>query len=355
MAVALTDGTLSSLLTGVPIPDSAVVIGPPGSGKTTLAVSLANSAAGATRVDLIVANEHLVGRLKPQLTRGVQVATWRNWLTTTYKEVVGGNVPRKGRGATGVDWASVMLGIEKARAISDRQLILDEAQDIPRRLVTAVGRQAGHLFAFTDPLQRQGVDGCGLEDLVEAIGHEHPWPVYVLEEDFRTTFEIQQFAASAWAYERISPNRPARRHGPRPRVLTMDFVGVATETEALLDSGVGTVMIACAHADRATVVGALALQGISVNRSGQFKAHATSVLAFETLRGLEFNAVVLIPPLSPRRGWSSTVADLYVAATRATHQLTVAVVHKPFPDLASSLATAVVHTQTSGPVGDAQP
>lgn len=351
----MSDGTLSSLLTGVRIPDSAVVVGPPGSGKTTLAVGLANSAASATRVDLIVASEHLVGRLKPLLRRGVQVATWRTWLTSTYNEVMGRNVPRKRRGVPGVDWASVMLEIEKAHPISDRQLILDEAQDIPRRLVTAMGRQAGHLFAFTDPLQRQVEDGCGLEDLVEALGHEHPWPVYVLEEDFRTTFEIQQFAVSAWAHERISPSRPARRHGPRPRVLTTDFVGVAKEAGALLASDCGTVMIACAHADRAAVVSALAHQGIAVNRSGQTKAHSTSVLAFETLRGLEFDAVVLIPPLSPQRGWSSAVADLYVAATRATHQLTVAVVHEPFPDLASSLATAVVHAQAAGPLSNARP
>src|SRR5690606_11821903 len=125
----------------------------------------------------------------------------------------------------------------------------DEAQDIPRRLVPAMCRFSKYLLAFADPLQRHVDDGSSIEELVDALEHDHPWPVFVLEEDFRTTREIQRFATAAWAPERSYPSRSARNHGPDPQVVAGSFVDVAQEAARLLDAGGATVLVASDHAD----------------------------------------------------------------------------------------------------------
>lgn len=333
-------GAFSTLLTGIRVPGSAVVIGPPGSGKTTLAIRLANAATRTTRVDYVVASEHLVSWLSPQLAPGVRAMTWRNWLTSTYAEVVGGRVPRKGRGGSGTDWKAAMAGVERAEPVAGRQVVLDEAQDIPNRLVAAIRTHASNLIAFTDPFQRQAEDGSSLYDLIDALRDEHPWPVFVLEEDFRTTFEIQRLAVSAWVPERVDPPRPARNRGPLPRLLRSDFAGVAAETARLLASHTGRVMVACAHADRAEIFRALEELGVPSNRGGLSESGAVNLLAFQALRGLEFEAVVLVPPRSSPHPWSVTASDLYVAATRARHELSIVLVGEPDLQLATSLTKA---------------
>lgn len=331
-------GAFSTLLTGIRVPGSAVVIGPPGSGKTTLAIKLANAAVGTTQVDYVVASEHLVSWLSPQLAPGVRVMTWRSWLTSTYAEAVGGRVPRKRRGGLGTDWKAAMAGVERAEPVAGRQVVLDEAQDIPSRLVAAIRSHASNLMAFTDPFQRQAEDGSSLEDLVNALRDDHPWPVFVLEEDFRTTYEIQRLAVSAWVPDRADPPRPARNRGPIPRLLRSDFAGVAAETARLLASHTGRVMVASAHADRAEIFRALEERGVPLSRGGLSESDAVNVLAFQTLRGLEFEAVVLVPPRSSPVPWSATASDLYVAATRARHELSIVFVGEPDSELATSIA-----------------
>lgn len=331
----------STLVAGVTLPGSGIVIGPPGSGKTVLAMQLAGRAANLLHTDLVVASEHLVGWLRPRVSRSVGIKTWRNWLHETYADAVGGRTPQRNRnGVQGIDWMAVLEGIERATPVNHRQILVDESQDVPHRLLAAMRRHARNVIAFADPLQRHNKDGSSLDQLVDALSLEHPWPVLVLEEDFRTTREIQDFAVSAWAPERLDPSRPARATGPLPRVVngTLDYA--AAEAERLLTADIGTVMVASAHADRGAIVGALRERNVPVNRGSRSDPDKVSVLAFEALRGLEFDAVVLVPPGQLLGTWQEMSADRYVAATRARRELTVIMTGSTFPELAQSLEVA---------------
>lgn len=313
-----------SLLTALKPPRSGVVVGPPGSGKTSIAVHLAEVASASLRTELVVASRHLVGWLKPRLQRGVAVLTWADWLTAAYAEGVGGKVPKKGLGGLpGIDWLAVLAGLEAAAPRADRQVVVDEAQDVPFRLIRAMRHYAVNVLAFADPLQRHVEDGSTVEQLVDALVLDDPWPVMVLEEDFRTTYEIQRLAVSAWAPERLDPSRPARKQGPLPRLVRGGFDTVAKEAKRLLEGNAGSVVIASSHADRAQIVTAARKLGLPIQSGSTAGGNAVRSLAFEALRGLEYQSVVLVPPTQLLGSWEETRADLYVATTRAMQNLSI--------------------------------
>ncbi|NLE59981.1 MAG: hypothetical protein GX616_16635 [Planctomycetes bacterium] len=287
----------------------------------------------------MVASGHLVEWLRPRVESGIEVKTSGTWLSEAYQEAVGRAVPRKSvAGMKSIDWQAVIRGIEATHPMTGKQVLVDEAQDVPHRLLGAMKHYARNVLAFADPFQRHADEGSTLEQIVEAVKDEHqPWPVFVLEEDFRTTREIQQFAVAAWAPARQSPSRPAPARGPAPRLIRGGFDVAAAEAKRLLDGGHKTVVIASTHADRAAVVRSLQDAGVEYNLGQATDVGKVSPLAFEALRGLEFDAVVLIPPNTRRHTWDRTAADLYVAATRARSVLTVVLTEEPFIELADSL------------------
>lgn len=336
-----------SIINAIAFDRSAVILGPPGSGKTTLAVSLANKAATESEVDLVVASEHLVNWLAPRVHGHVRIITWRSWLLNAYSEIVGGQPPATGRTRAGVDWGRLLSEIEQAEPGSSRKIILDEAQDVPPRVVSLLRRSAESLLMFTDPLQRQLADGSKLEDLIRYISHTHPWPVYVLEEDFRTTAQIQRLAVAAWAPERMNAARPAQTQGPLPHLIRGDLAVVAHQSKFLLHKDNGTVAIACSHPERGQIYRLLRDHDIQINTGRQNLENAVYLMAFEALRGLEFDAIILVLPLGIIRSWQETASHLYVAATRARRKLSLVMVEDPFPQLAKSLSAAASYAYYS--------
>lgn len=338
-----------SLLLALSAPRSGIVVGPPGSGKTAMALQLASEAAIGGRVQFLVASQHLVAWLQDRLeTPAVEVKTWRGWLGETYQGIAGTTYPIKKRGSQrSVDWDKVMLTIERGAPQHSRQVIVDEAQDVPARLFLALVKHEGNVIAFADPYQRHVNEGSTIERMVDALALDHPWPVYVLEEDYRTTMEIQRFSTAAWAPERLDPARPARNRGPVPSVTTGGFEAVALEAKRLMDKQVGSVTVASSQADRAKIAAALRAIGLEPNRGAEADPNKVSVLAFEALRGLEFDSVVLVPHGSSSNRWNEAAADLYVASTRARRELSLVLVHPSSEELTRSLERASIAMGTT--------
>lgn len=330
-----TSESLPTLLDTLSLSDLGIVVGPPGSGKTHMAIQLANAHVKGNEVDLIVASEHLVSWLTPKVDSQINIQTWRKWLAARYVEVFRLQLPQEGRGSGGLDWAKIVSELETAKVTTDRIAIIDEAQDFSPRVLTVISNNVKQLIAFADPFQKSGPMNGDLTDVVDALKPKHPWPVFILEEDFRTTYEIQQFATIAWAPERYDPSRPARKRGRRPGCTEMSLRDIVVEVEGLLKK-YNSLAIACSHADRGKILQKLRKHGVLVNRSGQSQPNHVSILAFEALRGLEFDAVILVPPRDLGSNWQETSAHLYVAATRAKSHLTVALLHEQFSELRES-------------------
>lgn len=319
---------VGTLLAKLPTDGRAIIVGPPGSGKTVLAVHLARRAAAEGPVDLLLASEHLVHWVREALADApnVRISNWRTWITLEYQTSARRPLPNDVRDTHhGFRWAA----LERVFADlgpSQRTTIVDEAQDVPAPLLRILASRARGLLAFADPVQRFAQEGSTLEDLVDAIVTDDPWPVFVLEEDFRTTGAIQAFATAAWMPERQWATRPARNVGPLPIVRSGDVGTVVDEVRRWLANGsVGTLVVATEQTERARLLEALTAAGIDVARRPHVDDANVRVLAFEALRGLEFDAVVLAPPATSRGSVATQQANLYVAATRARIGLSVVV------------------------------
>src|SRR5690625_2634147 len=135
----------STLLQTLTAPRSAVVVGRPGSGKTLLAIHLARKAAETGRVQFIVASEHLVEWITSAIEDpAVEVKTWRTWLKETYRAVKGRNYPViSASGLRTVDWDTVFKEIKDAPPARAHQVMVDEAQDVPFRLLSLIALHTG--------------------------------------------------------------------------------------------------------------------------------------------------------------------------------------------------------------------
>jgi hypothetical protein len=334
---------VGTLLRAIPLSARAIVVGPPGSGKTVLAVHLARRAASTQPTDLLVASEHLVQWVRQALADvpNVRISNWRTWIGQEYADATRGPLPREVRdGHHGFRWSALERAFAKLGR-SERTIVVDEAQDVPAALVRILARRAQGMLAFADPVQRFANEGSAVEDLVDAVAADDPWPVFVLEEDYRTTRAIQAFATAAWVPERERIARPARRDGPPPTVRSGGAPLVVEEVRRWLDDpAVETLVVATAQTERATLLESLTQAGIDVARRPHVDDARVRVLAFEALRGLEFDAVVLAPPSEARDAVSVHRANLYVAATRARHGLSVVVPEPTPPHLRDDLDRA---------------
>lgn len=191
-------------------------------------------------------------------------------------------------GFKSVDWQAVIRVIEATHSNQGRLVLVNKAQDVPHRLLGAMKHYARNVLAFADPLQSHADNGSNLEQMVEAIKYEHhPWPVFELAENFRTTREIQKFAVATWVPARRDPSRPAHARGVAPRLPHGYFDTAASEAKRLLDGGHQTLIIASAHAGRAAVV--RSLQGVGAPHNLGYLSDVGKVRAqaFEALCGLD--------------------------------------------------------------------
>lgn len=220
------------------------------------------------------------------------------------------------------------------RAAGDRNwtyghVIIDEAQElsemawrmvmrrIPNRWVTAVGdvAQTGDP-AGTSSWQRM------LEPYVA-----RRWKLTELTVNYRTPAEIMAVAADVLAA--IDPDarapRSVRESGSPPRAL-------AVRGEVLLDA-VGELV--AGEAERPGITAVLAPHAL-VGEFSSLAGDSVRVLTVSEVKGLEFDAVVLVEPQGVLDESPRGLNDLYVALTRATQRLTV--VHTgPLPEVLRGL------------------
>ncbi|MEX2535035.1 MAG: hypothetical protein WD273_05485 [Trueperaceae bacterium] len=335
---------LRSLVSLAPTDRSLVVTGGPGTGKTLFALSHCLKSAqeySESQFLLIVSSELLANSLeaavRPTGVDNLQVFTWRGWLTYEYGHRGQGRVPRK-RGERIFDWSAMNLdwgGWFSAPASRYRMIAIDEAQDVPLKVLKQARDASLALKLFCDPYQRFELNGSELEQMVEILGVSNPWPVYVLEEDFRTTKEIQAFAHAVFAPDRSIPiHRPAARSGALPRVLlTSDeeaLKSIVTEVNRLgAQPGIESLAVLTTHANRGRIQGELARAGLDtgVGFSPSDDAASIRVLPVEAVRGLEFDAVLLaiISTAAEEAAALGTWLDMYVGATRAREMLSIVI------------------------------
>lgn len=204
---------------------SILVVGPPGSGKTSVALWRANILAGPEyqRRVTVVTKNRLLAALATQISQDhgnapVTSTTMHTLVWHHYRDTFNRTIPQCSR--YNFDWPQVLRDYEAAdtEPLIDH-LIVDEGQNLPKEFFVWARRfGASTVSVFADENQSTEDGGCHVADLQEAGFTE----MHLLTVNHRNTLEIAELVEH-FHQNRNVPPAPAQRgrSNEPPRMITV--------------------------------------------------------------------------------------------------------------------------------------
>ena len=249
-----------------------------------------------------------------------------------------------------LDEARVLLGPRRPGARRGGEIrcyghiVVDEAQDLTPLQLRMLARRSlsGSMTVAGDIAQATGPRAPSRWDDVTAwLPDQRPARVVELSVNYRTPGEVMALAGKVLAVTapELRPPLSARSTGVPPAMVAVDEAGclaaraAAVAAEELERLGAGTVAVVVPPSLVAPLEDALGDAGTpfaSGERDGL--DHPITVIPVGMVKGLEFDAVVVVEPARLVAEAPQGLRALYVALTRATQRLTL--VHaEPLPSV----------------------
>lgn len=326
-----------------PVDDSIIVVGPPGSGKTSMAIWRARLLVGPEyqRQVVLITRNRLLSAVAEQLARendGAEIRsiTMHSYFTKDYFQRFGENAPTVPHDSYEFNWDEVLRKYEERQVCPDLDhLIIDEGQNLPSGFIQwAVRFKARAVSVFADENQSTSGSGCRISDLATAGFKD----VLVLKTNHRNTQEIAEVIAYFHSDRRLPAATPRRGSGfDRPNLIkvgTWDNLAetVATRWENRAEA-IGVIVFNTLHVERiaellrqrlpqARVDSYVNTDAPGAEKAIQMRDHGITVLSGESAIGLEFDTLYLqdltrsLPPVEPLQK-----RRLYMLCARARDKL----------------------------------
>jgi superfamily I DNA/RNA helicase len=196
-----------------PLDQPLFVAGPPGSGKTVLAIGRARMLAEGTRDVTIVTFNRMLRRLTTLLYESQQIAaTMHSYVWRDYMRLTGAKPIMLASDRYAFDWTAMTAALEvSTSSTSNQHLIIDEAQDLAEGFFRYAGRRmGGALTVFADDDQALRPKRTTLDQIKAAASLPNP---VILQDNHRNTPEIAAVA------EHFHSGRLPAARVRRPRML----------------------------------------------------------------------------------------------------------------------------------------
>lgn len=206
----------------LPLNGSYIVAGPPGTGKTVVALYRADTLSENGGNPLLIMYNRLLMQYTDAATDELDIdgitKTFHQWFGRFYLKHYGAYAPQVAPYV--FNWEEILkvLNRRPPRQDSLPYMLLDEAQDFPKEFFPVARLVTRNLTIFADENQRIWADNSTLKDikLYSGIGDEG---VRWLEKNYRNTREIAELAAEFVADAATGVAELPDRRGDRPRVL----------------------------------------------------------------------------------------------------------------------------------------
>ncbi|GGY72499.1 ATP-binding protein [Pseudoduganella plicata] len=319
-----------------PFDQHMFVVGPPGSGKTALAVLRARQASNEGKRVVLVTKNRMLAALAKQQLEGIRCVTMNAYVSTEYMRLDRGYIPELRRYVYDWDRVCADFAEDGAKAPCDH-LIVDEGQNLPAGFFRwAIAFGGGFLTVFADENQTTNDEHASLSD-IRAAGL--PAPIR-LTRNHRNTPEIARVAEHFHRAEHAIPAIAVRpRSGDIPELIAVaDWDALATRIAYRFQNQAGSIGVIVGRKDDTDVLRANLLALLpggrvdaytSNSEPGQEDAILTyepgiTVLTDKAVIGLEFDAVFLqgVQDALPCRTLAQ-FRQMYMLCARAKHMLTV--------------------------------
>lgn len=201
-----------------PPEQSLFVIGPPGSGKTTLAVLRAQLLSRMKKRTLFITKNRMLAALATQLSNGhFDVMTMHSFVPRDYRSRISGNIPQVRSYV--FDWPNIMNDYANSPSVASYEhIVVDEGQNLPKGFYPWVVRYgADAISVFADEAQTTDLQqNASIQDILDA---PMPKERHLLE-NHRNTLEIALVAEHFHRSQKVAPGLVRRRQsGTKPSLV----------------------------------------------------------------------------------------------------------------------------------------
>jgi superfamily I DNA/RNA helicase len=213
-----------------PLDQSLFVTGPPGSGKTVLAVQRAEACATASQEVALVTFNRMLRRLSTLLTNGTAVPkTMHSFASYDFRKRAGKPQVPTAVGVYDYDWDTMLAQLKEMPASNGTwdHVVVDEGQDLPEGFFRYLHDYASRVISvFADEDQALDIRGTSLKQIRAAA--YLPKPI-ILSLNHRNSPEIAALAEHfhSGVLPAATPRRTAIGH--RPRLVRMGSLSDTAE------------------------------------------------------------------------------------------------------------------------------
>ena len=211
-----------------PLDEPLFVAGPPGSGKTVLAVHRAQMMAEENLGVVVLTYNRMLRRLmellmasepkgRSQNTAGLEVKTMQSYVWKDYRERAGDNPRTSPNDRYVYIWDEMLVALkERGTGPNKQYLVVDEGQDLAAGFFTYASRHISRTMSvYADDDQALSIQRTTLEQIKQAAGLPDP---IILRQNHRNTPEIAQLAEHFHAGRLPAATVRRSRSGEKPRL-----------------------------------------------------------------------------------------------------------------------------------------
>jgi len=206
-------------INNLPLDKSYLVTGPPGTGKTVMALYRAQMLAKKKIPTWLLMRSRLLSQYTNNATKALKIGsivdTFHAWFGKLYRRYYTRNVPSFA--PFEFDWSQVLQDVsgQPPAGLSLEHLIIDEGQDLHKMFYVIARHVARNLTVFADENQRLCDDNSSLDEIRQygAFSATHE-----LKRNYRNSKEIAQLAAHFHTGLRTGVPDPPSRKGSKPVV-----------------------------------------------------------------------------------------------------------------------------------------